>query len=68
MSLKSFHIVFIAISALFAFGLAYWSMAEFMSSGSMLLIAAAIASFISGFALIVYGIHFLKKLKHVSFL
>lgn len=68
MSLKAFHIVFIAISTLFAFGCAYWSMMKFMSGGDMLLVAAAVGSFASGIGLILYGVRFLKKLKHVSFL
>ena len=68
MSLKAFHIVFISLSTLTAFGFAYWSMITFMSNGEMLLVAAAVASFVCGIGLILYGIRFLKKLKHVSFL
>ena len=68
MSLKAFHIFFITISALFAFGCAYWSMMKFISDGDILLVAAAAGSFACGIGLILYGVRFLKKLKHVSFL
>jgi hypothetical protein len=68
MSLKAFHIVFIVISALCAFGFSYWSMMTFTSEGDMALVVAAVLSFACGIGLILYGLRFLKKLKHVSFL
>ena len=68
MSLKAFHIVFIAIASLCAFGFAYWSMMRFLSEGDTMSVAAAVISFACGLGLILYGIRFLHKLKKVSFL
>lgn len=68
MSLKTFHIVFISLSTLCAFGFSVWLMISFVSSREVLLVTAAAGSFACGVGLIFYGIRFLKKLKHVSFL
>ena len=68
MSLKAFHIFFIALSTLFALGFAFWSLIQFTTSGNMLFVIVAVASVASGVSLVLYGIRFLKKLKHVSFL
>ena len=68
MSLKAFHIVFILMSTLLALGFAGWSVMAYSSGGNTVHLLAAGVSVISGAGLIVYGIRFLKKLKHVSFL
>lgn len=68
MSLKAFHIVFIAIATLCAFGFAYWSMMTYLSGGDTMFVAGAVISFACGIGLILYGIRFLHKLKNVSFL
>ena len=67
MSLKAFHIFFIAVSALLAFGVGAWALLAYNSSGSPVHLAAAVGSWICGVGLVIYGIRFLKKLKHVSF-
>jgi hypothetical protein len=61
MSLKGFHIFFIAISVLLCFGVGAWCIHQ----NNLL---AAVGSFASGFGLIGYGVYFLKKLKKVSML
>ena len=68
MSLKAFHIFFIILSVLCAFGFALWSMMSYSTNGDLMLVAAAVIAFAAGIGLILYGIRFLKKLKHVSFL
>lgn len=67
MSLKAFHIFFITLSVLSSFGFAVWSMLKFTSDGGIGFVAVAILSVAAGIGLILYGIRFLKKLKHVSF-
>ncbi|MBS4028708.1 MAG: hypothetical protein KGZ58_08720 [Ignavibacteriales bacterium] len=61
MSLKTFHIFFISLSVLTAIGFGVWLLNENAP-------VFAVLSFLSGIGLIVYGISFLRKLKHVSFI
>ena len=68
MSLKSFHIAFIAVSSLLCFGVAGWGIWNYMALGEVWALAFAGLSVVSGAGLILYGIRFLRKLRHVSFL
>ena len=68
MSLKAFHIFFVAVSVLTAFGFSVWTFARYSAVGGISNILMAIVSVLVGIVLIVYGIRFLKKLKHVSYL
>ena len=68
MSLKAFHIVFIALSVLTAAGFGIWLIGQYTAEGRIILLISAIISFIVASGLIVYGLMFLRKLKHVSFL
>ncbi len=64
MSLKAFHIAFISISAVLTFGLAVYSMTTVEGSMRFAWAALAVAG---GILLVLYGIRFLKKMKHVGF-
>ncbi|HMD14155.1 MAG TPA: hypothetical protein VKI62_05985 [Bacteroidota bacterium] len=66
MSLKSFHIFFIGCAVLLAFGFGVWAFQS--SANSSIMVMIGITSTLIGIGLIVYGIRFLKKLKHISFL
>ncbi len=68
MSLKTFHVVFVAASIVLAFLFGGWSLREFATVGGGLNLAFGIGSILAGFALIVYGKHILKKLKDISYL
>ncbi|MBX2992752.1 MAG: hypothetical protein KF749_16495 [Bacteroidetes bacterium] len=68
MSLKAFHIIFIGVSALLAFGFALWLINGFATGGNTLQLVAGIASVVVASGLVVYGIRFMKRLKHVSML
>jgi hypothetical protein len=61
MSLKAFHLVFVTAMSSLTFGCALWRFAV----GDALFGSLAAAA---GVGVIIYGILFLKKLKHVSFL
>ena len=63
MSLKAFHVVFIAISTLLAFGFAAWSYLVYLSKHEGHYLIVMILSLLFGAALIAYGNWFLKKLK-----
>jgi len=66
MSLKAFHIVFIALSILLAFGFGVWELKGYLDSDDAEGLIVGIVSVVIGVLLILYGIRFLKKLKHVK--
>ncbi len=68
MSLKAFHIVFVAVSVLMAFGFAAWLLHGYTKSEAMSQLVGGGVSILAGLGLILYGLRFLRKLKHVSFL
>ena len=68
MSLKAFHIVFIAASTLLAFGFSAWWLVQFFNDGKLLELLFGILSALAGAALIFYGRYFLKKLKDIGYL
>ena len=68
MSLKAFHIFFIALSAVLMFGFSVWLFRSYGDSGNTMLLVEGSLAAMAGVGLIVYGIRFLKKLKHVSFI
>lgn len=68
MSLKAFHIFFISISTLCTFGFAAWLLLNDSATLSLLNIIEASAAAICGVALILYGIRFLRKFKHLSYM
>jgi hypothetical protein len=69
MSLKAFHVIFIAASNALALGFGIWELkAYFSGEGSGLDLGLGLGSFAVAAALLVYGRYFLKKLKHVGYL
>jgi len=69
MSLKAFHIFFIAASNALALGFGVWELKGYFSpDGRALDLVFGLGSFAVAVGLIVYGRYFLKKLKHVSYL
>ena len=68
MSLKAFHIFFIAISTLMTFGFAFWLVEQYATSGEAVTLGGAVVAAILGIGLIVYARRFLRKLRHVSYL
>ena len=68
MSLKAFHIFFIVLSTLLALAFGVWGVDDFNRSGSRVHLALGVGSFLASGALVWYGIWFLRKLKHESYL
>jgi hypothetical protein len=68
MSLKAFHVIFIAASILLAFGFGIWALNAHASEASTANLVMGIASLLSGVVLIEYGRRVLKKLKNISYL
>ncbi len=68
MSLKAFHIVFIAISTMLCLGFGYYLVRSYRTSNDTGALVVAIISFASAFTLLIYGRWFLRKLKGYSYL
>lgn len=68
MSLKAFHLLFIALSIVLAFGFGAWLLAGYHASGSVLDLVIGLLSLAAGVGLVFYGKYVLKKLKNVSYL
>ena len=68
MSLKAFHIIFIAVCVVFSLGFGAWGIREYTASGTVSNLIMGIGAFIAAVALVIYGAWFLKKLKNVSYL
>ena len=62
MSLKAFHIVFVALSSLLCFGFAGWSVNQYRSGGGGGSLALGLAAAAAGVALLVYGRWFWSKI------
>ncbi len=65
MSLKIFHIVFIALSLVLAWGCAALEFQNYQAGGSLFYLAVSICAFLAGIGLLVYGVWFLKKTRNL---
>jgi len=68
MSLKAFHIVFISVSAMLAFGFGIWVLIPSSGVSAPVNFLGALLSVLIGASLVVYGIRFLRRFKHIRFL
>ncbi|MBM3879638.1 MAG: hypothetical protein FJ387_07940 [Verrucomicrobia bacterium] len=68
MSLKAFHILFILVSIVLAFGFGAWELVAFFDGRQTLDLALGAGSLVAGVALIFYFRAVLKKLKNMSYL
>jgi ABC-type uncharacterized transport system permease subunit len=68
MSLKAFHVLFIAVSILLAFGFAAWEIKLYSEQKRLMDLGFGLGSLVAGVGLIIYGRYVLKKLKHISYL
>jgi len=67
-SLKAFHVIFVTVSTILAFGVGFWAMRDYFTrheSGSLVF---GLTSLLGAVVLVIYGRWFLKKLKGVSYL
>lgn len=68
MSLKAFHIFFIATSALLAVGMGIMTLQTYLDQHAIAQLGWSLLSFAAALSLILYGVRILKKLKNVGFL
>jgi len=66
MSLKAFHIFFICLSILLSVGLGGWGVSRYASEGDLGWLALGVVFFLTGFALLVYGRSFLRKMREIE--
>ena len=66
MSLKAFHIFFIAVSALMAFGFGGWGVYYHVTHTSIAFLLMGLSSVVIGIGLIIYGRRFLEKFRHIG--
>ena len=68
MSLKALHLVFITASLALSCGFGVWGFTQYQESKSAIDLAYGVGSIVAVVALLAYGVYFLKKLKHMSYL
>jgi hypothetical protein len=68
MSLKAFHIVFVAASVLVCFVFGAWLVHGYQHGESRGYLWGAVGSFAAGVGMIAYGRYVLRKLRHISYL
>lgn len=66
MSLKVFHIFFIAVSVVTAFGFGAWGIYFHIADPNLGYLLMGVFSSVTGVALVYYGIRFLQKFKHLG--
>ena len=66
MSLRFFHILFIAISCLMSIVVGIWAIDAYRADGSVTWIALAVLAFAGGAFLVVYGGRFLQKTRNLG--
>jgi hypothetical protein len=65
MSLRIFHLVFIALSILMAVWVGGWGVNRYMADGGAGNLALGIGFFLTGVALLVYGVKVLRKFREI---
>ncbi|MFQ5525653.1 MAG: hypothetical protein ACE5GX_05270 [Thermoanaerobaculia bacterium] len=66
MSLKAFHILFVVLCVLMCLGVGAWGTGEYLASGSPTGLGLAVACFVLGAGLVLYGVKVYKKLAELG--
>ncbi len=66
MSLKAFHLFFIAVCILFTLGFGAWAIVDFRASRDAMMLGMGIFSLVTSSTLLAYGGYAVRKLKGVS--
>jgi hypothetical protein len=67
MSLKAFHVFFIAVCLILLLGCAAWGLRDYRVSGETGSLWIMAGSLVAAAGLSVYGVWFLRKLRNVSY-
>lgn len=69
MSLKTFHIVFVALTTVVSLFVGVWSFVQYFSEGRESSdLAMGIGGLLAACVLLIYGRYVLKKLRHIGYL
>jgi hypothetical protein len=68
MSLKAFHVVFVASSVMLCLVFAAWAFGRYQQAGMASDLGWSIGSVAAAVGLVVYGGYFLRKLRNISYL
>ena len=68
MSLKAFHIFFVAASILLALGFSVWALMDFLETRQMIDICWIVLGLVATVGLLFYGKFVLRKLKQFPYL
>ena len=68
MSLKAFHIFFIAASVVLMLVMSGWCFSNYRDDGVFSHLIWGVVAFLAAIGLVLYGRAVLKKLKHISYL
>ena len=66
MSLKAFHIVFIAVSILLGMFVGGWGVRQYLLTSSVGSLALGLLFFVTAFVLLAYGLRFLQKVEELG--
>ena len=66
MSLRVFHLVFIALSVLMAALVGGWGFSRYLADGAASDLALGVGFFLTGAALLVYGVKVLRKFREIG--
>ena len=66
MSLRSFHLLFIAVSVAFAVGFGAWLVENYLRDGNVLWILAVTLCLACAAGMVVYGVRFSRKTRHLN--
>ena len=66
MSLRAFHVLFIALSVILTAFFAAWAFGQYRAESAIGYVVAAVTSLAAGIGLVIYGVAFLKKTKRFS--
>lgn len=66
MSLKAFHLFFIAVSILLGMFVGGWGVRHYLDSGDLSSLALGILFFASAFVLLAYGLKFINKVEELG--
>ncbi|MGE0704805.1 MAG: hypothetical protein AB7F99_17275 [Vicinamibacterales bacterium] len=66
MSLKAFHLVFIAMSVILSVFMAAWASGQYRADAGIGYLAAAALSVLAGVGLAVYGTKFQRKMRRME--